>query len=100
MRICWRPRLPPLAVYIGGSAFVLWLYFSPRHFTGGLVGAIIRNTANEWLVRLCALLIVVVASRDLPGGRSLLRSKPLVKLGVWSYAYSLAHATVSKRSSN
>lgn len=94
MRMGWRPRLPPFVAYLAGAGFVLWLYLSPRHFPGGIVGSIIRNSAEEWLVLLCSLLIVTVAARDLRGGRSLLRWKPLVLLGDWSYAFYLLHATI------
>ena len=61
---------------------------------GGPVGSAIRASTNEWMIILCLLLIVAVAARDLSGGRSLLRSRTLVKLGEWSYAFYLVHATV------
>jgi peptidoglycan/LPS O-acetylase OafA/YrhL len=41
-----------------------------------------------------ALLIAALARRDLAGGRSFLRSRPLVKLGQWSYAFYLFQFTV------
>jgi peptidoglycan/LPS O-acetylase OafA/YrhL len=58
------------------------------------VGAVIRLGVNEWMLILCLLLVIAVASRDVRGGRSTLRSKPLVKLGEWSYSFYLVHATV------
>ncbi|HEY5834883.1 acyltransferase family protein [Streptomyces sp.] len=41
-----------------------------------------------------ALLIAALAGRDLDGGRSFLRSRPLVRLGQWSYAFYLFQFTV------
>lgn len=93
IRVGWRPRLSPVAVYILGAAFLSWLLLSPSLLPGGLVGAGIRASANEWMIILCLLLIIAVAARDLTGRRSLLRSLPLVKLGEWSYCFYLVHAT-------
>jgi peptidoglycan/LPS O-acetylase OafA/YrhL len=41
-----------------------------------------------------ALLIAALAQRDLDGGRSFLRSRPLVRLGQWSYAFYLFQFTM------
>jgi peptidoglycan/LPS O-acetylase OafA/YrhL len=41
-----------------------------------------------------ALMITAAASRDLEGRRSLLRTRPLVALGEWSYAFYLVHLLV------
>jgi peptidoglycan/LPS O-acetylase OafA/YrhL len=41
-----------------------------------------------------ALLIAAAAYRDMEGRRSLLRSRPLVALGEWSYAFYLVHLLV------
>jgi peptidoglycan/LPS O-acetylase OafA/YrhL len=49
---------------------------------------------DQLLTPFFALAIVAVATRDIAGGRSLLRSRPLVRLGQWSYAFYLTHATV------
>jgi peptidoglycan/LPS O-acetylase OafA/YrhL len=46
------------------------------------------------LTVLYGIVIVAVVSRDLRGGRSLLRSRPLVALGQWSYSFYLVHATL------
>ena len=94
LRLGWRPRISPVLVYAVGAAFLAWLVLSPRLVPGGPVGSAIRASTNEWMIILCLLLIVAVAARDLSGGRSLLRSRTLVKLGEWSYAFYLVHATV------
>lgn len=93
IRIGWRPRLSPVAIYVLGAAFLAWLLLSPSLLPGGLIGAGIRASANEWMIILCLLLIIAVAARDLTRRRSLLRSLPLVKLGEWSYCFYLVHAT-------
>jgi peptidoglycan/LPS O-acetylase OafA/YrhL len=49
---------------------------------------------NQVMGPLYALLIAAVASRDLTAHRMVLRSRPLVALGKWSYAFYLVHATV------
>jgi peptidoglycan/LPS O-acetylase OafA/YrhL len=102
LRLGWLPRISPVALYLAGAAFIVWLVLTP-HFllggatgflAGGRVGAVIRLGVNEWMLILCLLLVIAVASRDVRGGRSTLRSKPLVKLGEWSYSFYLVHATV------
>ena len=49
---------------------------------------------KEILTFLYGFLILAVAARDMRGGRSVLRSKPMVALGQWSYAFYLVHATI------
>jgi peptidoglycan/LPS O-acetylase OafA/YrhL len=52
------------------------------------------SVMNQVTAPCYALLIAAVASRDLRGGRSWLRSRPMVTFGHWSYAFYLVHATV------
>jgi peptidoglycan/LPS O-acetylase OafA/YrhL len=40
------------------------------------------------------LIVVAAAMRDITGRRSFLRSRPLVALGTWSYAFYLVHLSV------
>lgn len=50
---------------------------------------------SEAMLVLFALLICAAASADLRGGRSpAFRSRPIVILGEWSYAFYLVHATL------
>jgi peptidoglycan/LPS O-acetylase OafA/YrhL len=91
----WRPRLPPWVGYLLAIIFLTWLSASvllgpvPGPLSGYAIGS-----ANELATVVCAVMIVLVAARDLRGGRSLLRSRPLVVLGEWSYSFYLVHATV------
>jgi peptidoglycan/LPS O-acetylase OafA/YrhL len=93
MRLGWRPVLPPLAVYLTGALVLVWLVAGDRLFPGAATEHTVRAFSNEILLVVFVLLIVAVASRDLRGGRSLLRGRVLVKLGDWSYAFYLIHAT-------
>lgn len=52
------------------------------------------DALNQVCAPLFALLIAAVATRDARGGRSLLRARPIVRLGQWSYAFYLFHFIV------
>ena len=101
MRLGWTTRLSPIVMYLAGGLFIAWYVLPPILLSpanaeivgGGTIGLAVRSSTNEWMLLLCALLVVTVASRDVRGGRSILRSKPLVKLGEWSYTFYLVHAT-------
>jgi len=43
---------------------------------------------------LCAALILAVGLHTIRGGRSWLESKLMIRLGDWSYAFYLVHATI------
>lgn len=89
----WSLPIKPLYCYLAGGAFIAWLTISPRWADNPAV-LFILQTANEWIILLCAITIAAVTWRDLQGGRSLLRSRPLVALGEWSFTFYLVHATV------
>jgi peptidoglycan/LPS O-acetylase OafA/YrhL len=93
LRSGWRVRLPNWLVlgFIPLSWFALdWASHHPNITGMARVG----QCANEILAVIYALAIVAVASRDLDGRPSWLRSKPLVSLGQWSYSFYLVHATI------
>ncbi|WMX46447.1 acyltransferase [Streptomyces roseicoloratus] len=92
----WRP---PFGVGVAtaltaGTILLCWLWI--RHpqalhpYTGtfGFFDAV--------LMPAFALLIATAALRDVQGRRSILRSRLLVKLGEWSFAYYLCHVVVLK----
>ncbi|MEV6266306.1 acyltransferase [Kribbella sp. NPDC051936] len=94
LRSGWKPRIPVWFAFLvtGGGLYVLW--YSGVHaktFPGAITMGLCQK---EILTFLYGFLILAVAARDMRGGRSLLRSKPLVKLGQWSYAFYLVHATI------
>ncbi|MGI5519954.1 acyltransferase family protein [Micromonospora sp. CA-259024] len=91
MRKGWRPRLSvsaAVAVLTAGLA-VLWLLRDETFRVAVPFDVLPQVTAP-----LYALVVIAVASRDLSGHRSWLGSRPLVKLGEWSYAFYLLHFTV------
>ncbi|WP_225849156.1 acyltransferase [Streptomyces sp. HPF1205] len=57
-------------------------------------GAVLFDAGDTATTPFLALLIAALARRDLDGGRSFLRSAPLVRLGQWSYAFYLFQFTV------
>jgi peptidoglycan/LPS O-acetylase OafA/YrhL len=86
MRLGWRSPLSPVVTYLLTAAALLAAFAFTDHVAARFV--------NEVVIVLFALMIAAVASRDVDGTRSLLRSRPLVVLGEWSYAFYLVHATV------
>lgn len=57
-------------------------------------GQVVFDAGDTAATPFLALLIAALARRDLDGGRSFLRSAPLVRLGTWSYAFYLFQFTV------
>ncbi|MEU8225081.1 acyltransferase [Kribbella sp. NPDC048915] len=94
LRSGWKPRIPVWFAFLvtGGGLFYLWYSGShPAEVPGATTLGLCQK---EFLTLLYGFLILAVAARDTRGGRSLLRSTPLVKLGQWSYAFYLVHATI------
>jgi peptidoglycan/LPS O-acetylase OafA/YrhL len=93
MRSGWRPRIPtPVALALLGTGLIAaWLAGAHPHAPGAFL---VRAVQLEMLAVLYAVVIVAAAARDLAGRRSLLRSRPLVALGQWSYGFYLIHATL------
>ena len=94
LRTGWKPRIPVWFAFLvtGGGLFLLWYSGShPAQVPGAVTMGLCQK---EVLTFLYGFLILAVAARDMRGGRSLLRSKPLVALGQWSYAFYLVHATI------
>jgi peptidoglycan/LPS O-acetylase OafA/YrhL len=86
MRLGWRPRLTPFIAYaLTAAVLALAHVFSDR---------VAARFVNEAVIVVFALMIAGVAGRDVTGAPSLLRSRPFVVLGEWSYAFYLVHATV------
>jgi peptidoglycan/LPS O-acetylase OafA/YrhL len=89
----WLPRLRPAVAYtalLAGALAVWWIPHHGQHLRGAM-----RFTEVVPVVigLLCAMVIVTAVSHELRGGRSHLASQVLVRLGEWSYAFYLLHAT-------
>jgi peptidoglycan/LPS O-acetylase OafA/YrhL len=94
MRMGWRVRIKPLYCYLAGSMLLAGILIAPRFASPGSGAWFFLGMSNEWIILLFAVTIAAVAWRDVSGRFSLLRARPLVLLGEWSYAFYLVHATV------
>lgn len=94
MRCGWRARIP-VVVGIGSFiAAIVVIALAARYASTSPVGIAASGFTNELVTVACALAIVSVASHSLRGGRSLLALRPIVRLGEWSFAFYLVHATL------
>ncbi|MFF8347739.1 acyltransferase family protein [Cellulosimicrobium funkei] len=94
VRSGWRLRLRPWFGYAAALGLVGLLIVCRTPAAPASVARWVNGSANELAMVVCALMIVLVAVRDLAGRPSLLRTRPLVALGNASYAFYLVHATV------
>jgi len=94
LRSGWKPPIPVWFAFLvtGGGLFLLW--YSKSHPAEVPFAITMGLCQKEVLTLLYGFLIFAVAARDTRGGRSWLRSKPLVALGQWSYSFYLVHATI------
>jgi len=98
----WRPLVPvwlALALTAAGIWGLWYCHTHPQQYlptvlVGGHPDSHADDAMNQVMGPLYALLIAAVAGRDLTGRWMLLRSRPLVALGKWSYGFYLLHATV------
>jgi peptidoglycan/LPS O-acetylase OafA/YrhL len=90
----WRCPVPVWTAIALTAAGVWALWYCQTHVQPYLPKPRPDQAMNQVMGPLYALLIAAVASRDLKGRWMVLRSRPLVALGKWSYAFYLVHATV------
>lgn len=87
----------PIGVIPAALLVAAWFHFeyrvSPQQL-GLELRVLTANATYVVLPVLYAALIAACAQLDLSGSRSLLRTKPMVLLGQWSYALYLIHASV------
>jgi len=84
------PLLPALAVTLGWIVFI----FGYANRTNQSVQDLVFGLHRALLPLLFAFVIAAAAQRDLDGRRSWLRRPTMVRLGHWSYAFYLVHATI------
>ncbi|MFD0372841.1 acyltransferase family protein [Streptomyces sp. NPDC127114] len=92
----WRPPFGTgaAATLTAGTILLCWLWMREPDLLYPFRGAI--GFFDAVLMPVFALLIASAALADARGARSLLRSRALVKLGEWSFAYYLCHVLVLK----
>jgi peptidoglycan/LPS O-acetylase OafA/YrhL len=98
----WRCPVPvwTATALVGAGGWALWYChthdqpYLPTLIVDGHQVSRAEQAMNQVMGPLFALLIAAVASRDLRARWMILRSRPLVALGKWSYAFYLVHATV------
>jgi peptidoglycan/LPS O-acetylase OafA/YrhL len=89
----WRPRIP-ITVGIGAIAVVVAsIALLPVLLPGETITFIVTGYGNELATVAFALAIVAIAQRALSGHNSHFASTVQVRLGEWSYAFYLVHAT-------
>lgn len=94
MRRGWRCPMPVWTAAGLTAAGIAALWYCQTHVNPYLPDGRADDAMNQVTGPLYALLIAAVASRDLRGRWMLLRSRPMVALGRWSFAFYLVHATV------
>ncbi|MET9649403.1 acyltransferase [Streptomyces sp. NPDC006460] len=92
----WRPPFGSgvALVLTAGTVLLCWLWF--RHPDAVPYVEVRTGTFDAVLMPAFALLIATAALRDVRGEPSLLRSRPLVRLGEWSFAFYICHVIVLK----
>lgn len=92
--IWWWFKQPQLSRGKSGTPFwtlQTWIWHFPWH---KVTDPGPQQVMDEIFGPLFALLIAAVAARDLSGGSSWLRSRPLVRLGKWSFSFYLVEMPV------
>lgn len=93
LRCGWQPRLtlwPSVTVF--GTGLLALVALARRPEAPG--ASTLSIFTGEWMAMLCAVVITGAAVSSLSGVRSWLASPLLVRLGAWSFAFYLVHATV------
>jgi peptidoglycan/LPS O-acetylase OafA/YrhL len=93
MRSGWRPRIHPLVGVAALGAVVALRVVAQRFFAEAPAGVLIDGISNELFTVACGIAIVALASHALRGGRLWFASSWQVRLGEWSFAFYLVHAT-------
>lgn len=89
-----RLRLPPTLAYALLGVFILSQVFAKWAGLEDPISVWSQALTEPIIVTLCAVIIFSVANRDMRGGFSLQNKPVMVRLGAWSFAFYLVHATV------
>lgn len=94
MRCGWRPRVPAWVGLTSIVAVLVALVLIPRYRAGGIPALLVTTFSNELITVACVLAILGVAVRSLSGRPSVFAHRFHVRLGEWSFAFYLVHATI------
>lgn len=94
IRSGWRLRIPPVVGIGTMIAVVAAIVVVSRTGVDIPIIRYIPAFGNELFTVACAIAIVALAQRGLAGKRSWLESRWQIKLGEWSFAFYLVHATM------
>lgn len=90
----WRPRIPVTLGVAALAGAVGAIVAAPALAPGSLVAEAVVRFGNELFTVACAVAIVAIASSAMRGRGSIFNGRIQVKLGEWSFAFYLVHATV------
>lgn len=94
VRCGWRPRVSVWLSTGVAVAVVVAISVVPSRLDDGVISPFLARFANELVTVAFALVILAIGVRSVSGRRSMLASRVLVRLGEWSYAFYLVHATI------
>lgn len=94
IRAGWRIRIPPVLGIGAMIGVVLAIVVVARSGMDVPIIKFIPAFGNELFTVACAIAIIALAQKALAGKRSWFESPWQVKLGEWSFAFYLVHATV------
>ncbi|MEU5954179.1 acyltransferase [Streptomyces sp. NPDC047525] len=90
-----RFRIGPAAVLACLAAYAV-LYFHRTAWFGPYIADQLAWTLRPFAALFSVLFIVAYVQRELTGHRGWLCSRPMVLLGLWSYAFYLLHQTLNR----
>lgn len=94
IRCGWRPRIPIVVGLAAPAVTLIALVLAPRYAAGWLITGVLQTYANEIVTVACVITIAAFAGRNLEGRPSTFAGRTMVRLGEWSYAFYLIHATL------
>lgn len=90
----WWPRIPVLVGVAGLAGVVVAIAAAPHVAPGSWPAEAVTRLGNELFTVACFVTMVAAASSTLRGGRLLFADRIQIRLGEWSFAFYLVHATV------
>ncbi len=94
LRTGWRPKLSvPAALFLAATVSVA-IVVVPRRAPGSLASRLLSDFSGEIVGVACAVAILAIATASLQGKKSVFATALQVRLGEYSYAFYLVHATI------